>query len=109
MSYLIVCKDGFRFSIAANDKGSYSTPRYSKGPYTAIEIGFPTRVEPLLKKYAEPKYCYETDDYLAFEDSATQVVYPYVPASLLIKVIGKHGGLKEGKLPPLISVPVSKD
>ena len=97
----IVCNDGFNFSVNENASG-YCSPRYSKGPYTAVELGYPSAVEPLLKGYHESKYDYKKERNYSFEESAKDTVYAYVPANLVMQIIRKHKGIKEGRLPPLI-------
>jgi hypothetical protein len=47
-----------------------------------MEIGYPSHYEELIRSYAE------TDEY-------TNTFYPYVPVSLIIEVIEKHGGIKK--------------
>ena len=86
----IICKDGFQISIQASEN-HYCTPRINgmDVKYLAVELGFPTEDELLIKDYAE-----ETDD-------LTNTVYGYVPANVVIDVIEKHGGIISGKLPNL--------
>ena len=40
----IVCKDGTTLSVQASEF-HYCTPRDNKGPYTHVEIGFPSTIE----------------------------------------------------------------
>jgi len=89
----VVCKDGFTMSVQAG-RGLYSTPRENVGPYSAVEIGFPSDVEPLLASYAEG---FVTKD-------LTRDVYPYVPVAVVRAVIAKHGGQVDGECPPLVGV-----
>ena len=85
---VIVCADGFEMSVQANE-GAYCTPRMTGAEkYTAAEVGFPSREEPLLMKWAEkPNF-------------PTGTVYGWVPAQVIINVIAKHGGIVKGELPP---------
>ena len=83
---VIVCADGFRMSVQAN-QGAYCSPRDDCGPYTEAEIGFPTMEEPLLTEYAEDP------------NRPTDTVYGWVPRDRILMVIAKHGGLVEGDLP----------
>lgn len=76
----IFCNDGFRMSVQAGIS-IYSTPRETALEYTAVEIGFPSQDEDLLKKYAESK-----SDY-------TETVYPYTPIEVAEEVVKKHGGI----------------
>lgn len=98
----IVCTDGFRMSVQAGD-GLYSSPRKDGAfSYTDVEVGFPSEVEELLMPYAEllNQYNPETDEWDIPADP-TESVYPYTPASVILAVIAKHGGMVSGELPPL--------
>lgn len=81
-------KSGFGASIQASDR-NYCQPRDNAGPYTSVELGFPTAPEPLIAGYAEEP------------DRPTETVYGYVPAGVIQALIIKHGGVDEGELPPL--------
>ena len=86
---LLRCADGFTMSVQASER-HYCEPRNDHGPYTKLEVAFPSTVEPLL---------------LPFQDSAgykdpTEDVYGWVPTEVIDEVIEGHGGLIEGKLPP---------
>ena len=83
----VICKDGFKMSIQAND-AAYCDPRViGADRYIAVEIGFPNQSEEMILEYA--------DD----QGAPTDTVYAYVPASLVSLVIAKHGGIVEGELP----------
>ena len=86
---VIYCNNGFSMSVQAND-GAYCSPRNNEGPYNAVEVGMPTRVEPLLMEWAEDP------------GDPTGTVYGWVPSEVIWQVIEKNGGWKEGKLPPLV-------
>jgi hypothetical protein len=80
----IACADGFTMSVQASS-GHYCSPREDKGwPYSAFEIGYPSRKEQLITKYAESPGQY------------TDTVYGWVPVDVVEAVIAKHGGLKAG-------------
>ena len=83
----VVCADGFKMSVQASTL-HYCTPRYNRGPYSAVEVGFPSKAEPLLIKWAEDR------------DDLTNTVYGWVPADVVKRVIAKHGGMVGGQLPP---------
>jgi hypothetical protein len=77
----ITCADGLSLSVQASQT-HYCAPRDSIGPWTEVEIGYPSqRVEELLA-YAENS------------DDPTETVYAYVPVEVVEAVIEKHGGLK---------------
>jgi hypothetical protein len=72
------CADGFTMSVQASS-AAYCEPRSDNGPWDAVEIGFPNRIEPLLWPYAESR-------------EWTETVYGYVPIGLAAAVIELHGG-----------------
>ena len=83
----IKCADGFTMSVQAHN-GAYCSPRINNAEkYTAVEVGFPNREEPLLLKFAEDP------------DKPTETVYGWVPAKVVATVIAKHGGMIQGELP----------
>ncbi len=74
-----VCPDGFSISIQANEY-AYCEPRQDFGPYTEVELGYPSDIPPdYILKYSE-----NDDDY-------TQTIYAYVPLELVIKMLAEHG------------------
>jgi len=81
-------KSGFGVSIQAS-KSNYSEPRNDIGPYTSVELGFPTASEPLIIGYADDP------------DNPTETVYGYVPVGVVQALNIKHGGVEEGEMPPL--------
>ena len=82
----VVCVDGFTMSVQADDF-TYCAPRNNEGPYTAVEVGFPSEHEELIIDWAE-------DD-----SSPTETVYGYVPSHIVSLVLAKHGGMVEGEVP----------
>ena len=91
---MVVCADGFNMSVQAHN-GAYCDPRTDAArKYTLVEIGFPSWEEPLIMPWCE-------DD-----RDPTHTVYGYVPVDVVTNVIGKHGGIVEGEVPPgVIAVP----
>ena len=81
----IVCSDGFEMSVQVGSS-LYSTPKKVAKRYSAVEIGFPSEPEELIKEYAESLYDEDAIDY-------TDTVYPYVPVKIVDKVLKKHGGI----------------
>ncbi len=74
-----VCPDGFSVSIQAN-QFAYCLPRRDKGPYTHVELGYPTHNPPdYLMEYCE-------DD-----ENPTNTVYGYVPIELVERWLKEHG------------------
>ena len=83
----IICADGFSMSVQVG-YSLYSTPKKIAKRYSAVEIGYPSEPEELIKEYAEfaPFDEDEVPDY-------TDTVYPYVPVGVVDKVLKKHGGI----------------
>lgn len=78
----ITCADGFTVSVQASEY-HYCSPRESGAwPYASFEVGYPSAKERTLMKYAEDK------------SRPTDTVYGWVPASVIEKIIIKHGGIK---------------
>ena len=77
---LLVCADGFNLSVQASET-YYCKPRDNDGPYTHVEIGFPSDVEPELMPYVEDV------------ERPLDTVYAQVPIEVVLAVINKHGGL----------------
>ena len=82
----VVCADGFRMSVQAGD-GMYCTPRDDYGPYSEVEIGFPSEREECIMPYCEDP------------TQPTDTVYAYVPTQFVTYIIAKHGGMVSGGLP----------
>ena len=84
----IVCEDGFSMSVQVG-YSLYSTPKKVAKRYSAVEIGFPSEPEELIKEWAEFLPFSEEDE----EPDYTDTVYPYVPVEVVDKVLKKHGGI----------------
>ena len=65
-----------------------STPRNDEGPYTHVEVGFPSFWDKRLDNYIE----------VPGEDPH-ESIYPYVPYDLVLEIINEHKGVAKGKLP----------
>lgn len=77
----IVCVSGLGMSVQAS-AFHYCTPRESEGPWSTVEIGFPTeRVEELMP------YMEDWGD-----TKPTEAVYAYVPVEIVAQVIADNGG-----------------
>ena len=85
----VTCQDGFSISIQAGS-GKYCSPRNDEGPYIEVELGFPNRKELLIHSYAEDR------------DDPTGTVYGYVPSTIVLEMLLKHGGMNSGTIPPMI-------
>jgi len=74
------CKDGTHLSVQAS-KTHYSTPRDNEGPYTHVEVGFPT---------AEPP-----ESWLEYSDDGeiTSSIFAWVPLEVVNEFIELHGGV----------------
>lgn len=76
----IVCKDGFNISIQGGSELFYCCPRELINEYQKVELGYPSKRDSLIDKYAEDKRTIET-------------VYAFVPIETVEKMIKKHGGI----------------
>lgn len=76
----IVCRDGLSFSAQANQM-TYCSPRNNVGPYTAVEIGFPSEMVDEFMQYA------------GTPETPTETVYGWVPVEVVEAVVEKHGGI----------------
>ena len=80
----IHCMDGTSFSIQAS-KFTYCAPRSNYGPWSAVELGYPSKHFLLLEQYKD------ADDETAQVDS----VFGYVPIEIVEAIIKKCGGICE--------------
>ena len=74
------CADGWSVSIQASQY-HYCEPRTNAGPWVEFELGYPSELDPELEPFAE-------------EPDTTRTVFAYVPASVVLALIAKHGGAK---------------
>ncbi len=86
---VVKCADGFSMSVQAS-RTNYSDPRDNVGPWSAVEVGFPSHLVMLLRPYAE------------VPDQPADTVYGYVPSKIVLAVVEAHGGQVGGELPELI-------
>ena len=84
----IVCADGFSMSVQVG-YSLYSTPKKIAKRYSAVEIGYPSEPEELIKEWAEFIPFGDEDEVPDYTDT----VYPYVPVKIVDKVLKKHGGI----------------
>jgi hypothetical protein len=80
----IECADGFSLSVQAG-RLLYSRPREDAGPWTHVEVGYPSAVP-------EPWADWET--YCEEPSRPEGTVYAYVPIRLVLDLIDLHGGVK---------------
>lgn len=81
---VVKCKDGYEVSVQCQET-SYCQPRLNLpdvADYESFELGYPSSIDTMLNGYAE-------------ELDTTKTVFPYVPRSVVIRLIEAHGGLKE--------------
>lgn len=72
----IRCADGFKMSVQASVM-HYCTPASNYGPWTHVEVGYPSE---------------QVEEFAPYGDSDYSKVYAQVPIGLVEKVIQKHGG-----------------
>ena len=83
----VICADGFEMSVQAH-RGAYCSPRTDNAEkYTSVEIGFPSKEEPMIMEYCDEP------------GAPLNTVYGYVPVQTVTNVIAKHGGIVEGEVP----------
>lgn len=75
----IECADGFNMSVQAR-AFCYCEPGNNEGPWSAVEVGFPSEREELLMEFAESP------------SDPTGTVYGWVPVEVISEVIAKRGG-----------------
>jgi hypothetical protein len=75
-----VCADGFQVSVQASST-HYCEPRDNFGPYTEVELGYPSEPVEAWLEYAEDP------------DRPTTTVYGYVPIEWVVQVLDQHGGI----------------
>ena len=68
----VKCRDGFTMSVQAGKDGIYSIPRGMAGHYENVEVGRVSAHVPEFKEYEEGS------------------VFPFVPCSVVDKVIDNH-------------------
>ena len=81
----VVCNDGFEMSVQVG-QSLYSDPKDDVDHYEEAEVGYPSKEEHLLARYAEDG------------ENLCNTVYGYVPCSIIDRVIEKHGGIDESKI-----------
>lgn len=74
------CADGFEVSIQASHL-HYCLPRNSFGPWTHVELGYPTAPVPSLRQYRDGS------------SPDTDNVFGHVPVEKVARVLIRHGGL----------------
>ena len=76
----IQCNDGFTMSVQAR-KFCYCSPRDSVGPWTAVEVGFPSEREDMLMEYLDGDI-----------NTPDKSVYGWVPVETVEDIVAKRGG-----------------
>lgn len=84
----IRCRDGFKVSVQASSFHCCA-PRNDVGPWTEVEVGYPSQASDLIAEYAENP------------GVPTDTVYPYVPVEVVEALIVSHGGASDETLAQL--------
>lgn len=90
--------NGGDVSIQAS-RTHYSHPRDNFGPYTEMELGYPSRdtqIPESMLRYIDPL----NEDEEGKPDPYDNV-YGYVPVSVIKELIELNGGVKSGEVPPM--------
>lgn len=75
------CASGLNLSVQAS-RNHYCSPRSDKGPWSAVEVGFPSqKIEAPLPYAEEP-------------ENPCGTVYSCVPLNLIVSIVVDNGGLK---------------
>ena len=77
----IKCADGFKLSVQASNM-HYCNPRNSIGPWSLVEVGFPSRKVTSFLPYIDG----------GKHTAPTKTVYGFVPIDLVVQAIADHGG-----------------
>ena len=77
----LILADGVSLSVQASEH-SYSSPRDNKGPYTKVEVGFPSETPP--EAWGE---------FVEDWNESTNTIYSYIPLTMVMLYIGAHGGI----------------
>jgi len=88
----VYCTDGTSLSIQAS-RNHYCFPRNNEGPYTQVEVGFPSVKPP--ESWRE--YCDGN-----FDLKPCDTVYCYVPLKVVSEFIEQHGGIRAEEAPQLV-------
>lgn len=81
----IRCADGFEMSVQAC-RYTYCTPRQDRGPWTHVEVGFPSAFEETLMPWVDG------DPSDLSEKNTLGNVYGFVPIEIVCAIIERHGG-----------------
>lgn len=79
----VICNDGFSISIQGSEF-HYCSPRYTCESYSEFELGYPSKLQPELKEYAETP-------------NRKSTIFAYVPHDVVESIIEKHGGINRDK------------
>lgn len=80
----LYCNDGFSMSVQAS-RFHYCMPKIAGATsYLSMEVGYPSKPEPLLDEYRE-----------LLDNSHWKSVYPFVPYEIIEQIVEKHGGINE--------------
>jgi len=81
----LVCRDGLKLSVQASSY-HYCAPRDHVGPWTSMEIGFPSKPVPELREWRQDLEDDQPDE---------ECVFGWVPVEKILETIEKHGGCEQ--------------
>lgn len=98
----VYCTNGVSLSVQAS-RLHYCFPKNNEGPYTKVEVGFPSVKPP--ESWRE--YCVGD-----FDKKPCDTVYANVPLELVAEFVEQQGGIRAEEAPKLVlpepSVPVQR-
>jgi len=75
----VICKSGLTMSVQASET-HYCSPKNNVGPYSRVEVGFPSRRVMALMPYRD------------WAPGRPARIFSYVPVTVVATVIEKNGG-----------------
>ncbi len=79
---VVRCADGFQMSVISGE-GAYCSPRSDVGPYTEVEVGYPS---------SRPEPWDTWSQYCEDPENPVMTVYSYVPIDVVRSLVAMHGG-----------------
>ena len=78
----IACKSGLTMSVQASSM-HYCSPKSNEGPWTSVEVGYPSKRVAELRPYRET----------SSPRQRVSPIHTFVPMKVVATIVDKHGGL----------------